>query len=257
VKIVNPSFEIITPKESFLNASKILEIAGRVCYKSEGMICPGSDTKFLTKLLSLEHESVIEHFSVTVKFVCDRGVTHELVRHRIASFSQESTRYCNYTKDKFDGHISLIHPKGLSPYQIIRREEHFWKVQEIYDREISEGVRPEIARGLLPNALKTEIVVTANLREWRHIFKLRASPKAHPQIRELMIPLRLEFQKLVPVIFNNLIEELSIIDRYLLIPPDNKTFIEQDMDVCPEEFHAACDLIGVPRKKSQIYEGRC
>lgn len=204
MRIVKPSFTILTPKAWIEQAAFLIEIAGRTCYKSEDKITDTSAIEFLRKIDKLGHESVIEHFSLSVKFVCDRGVSHEIVRHRLASFSQESTRFCNYCKEKFEGHLQLIHPEGLTDHQRERREAHFWAVQELYDTEIREGVKAQIARGLLPNALKTEIVVTANLREWKWIISKRADHAAHPQMRELMIPLGKELKTLVPVIFDNI-----------------------------------------------------
>ena len=207
MKIVKPSFVIETPQEWFPFATKHLEKACRTCYKSEDKICEGSDIAILKKIMKTNppHESVIEHFAVSVRFICDRGISHELVRHRLASFSQESTRYCNYSKTKFDGSIQIIHPEGLTDAQRERREKHFWETQKIYDQEIKEGVQAQLARGLLPTALKTELVMTANLREWKTIFKQRTAPMAHPQMRELMIPLLAQFKTLIPVIYDDIV----------------------------------------------------
>jgi thymidylate synthase (FAD) len=207
MKIIEPSFEILTPftRESVLASLKLIELAGRTCYKSEGAITCDSASPFVTKIATVfKHESVIEHSLVTVKFVCDRGVSHEIVRHRLAAYSQESTRYCNYTKEKFDGHIVLIHPPGLSDAQKQRREEYFWLVQKLYDAEITEGLSAQLARGILPNALKTEIVMSCNYREWRHVFKMRTSSKAHPQMQQLMRPLLIKFQEVLPELFNDI-----------------------------------------------------
>jgi thymidylate synthase (FAD) len=146
----------------------------------------------------------LDHQYLTVKFIVDRGVSHEIVRHRLAAYAQESTRYCNYSNDKFSGSITLIHSECLTEFQRKRREDYFWKTQELYDLEISEGLTPQIARGILPTALKTEIVVTANLREWRHILKLRTAKTAHPQMREVMIPLLKELKTKIPVIFDDI-----------------------------------------------------
>jgi len=126
----------------------------------------------------------------TVRIVCDRGVSHEIVRHRLVAYSQESTRFCNYAEGCLSSNgITLIHPPGLSAYQLSRRERHFWDTQALYDAEIGEGVKPQIARGVLPTCLKTELYMTCDWREWQHIFKLRDHEKAHPQMRELMEPL--------------------------------------------------------------------
>ena len=155
------------------------------------------------------HESVIEHEKVTVRVICDRGVSHEIVRHRIASYSQESTRYCNYAKDKFDNGVTFIEPcffhEGTINY------EHWlnaMKVAEgIYLELIANGATPQEARSVLPNSLKTEIVITMDLREWRHFFRLRTSLAAHPQMREIAIPMLLEFNKRIPVVFEDIVEE--------------------------------------------------
>ena len=201
MKIIKPSYKILTP----INRKKILKLiesAGRVCYKSEDKITDTSAGPFVEKLCNVnKHHSIIEHAGFSVKFICDRGISHEIVRHRLAAYSQESTRYCNYTKDKFNGDIILIHPKGLSKAQRKRREDHYWDVQRLYDLEISEGLSAQIARGLLPTALKTELIMTCNLREWKHVFSLRTSPSAHPQIVELMTPLFKAVSKKLPEIF--------------------------------------------------------
>jgi thymidylate synthase (FAD) len=211
--LTKPSFEIVTNVGlHFLNR---IEEAGRTCYKSEDLITTTSAMEFVKKILKRGHESVIEHCSISVRFIIDRGVSHELVRHRLCAFSQESTRYCNYK-----GGVTFVIP----PWVNIRPEEYvettfsplhrqytpaeiYWFNQLIgaeksYLKLLSEGWLPQQARSVLPNSLKTEIVVTANLREWRHIFKLRCAPAAHPQMCEVMIPLRDELRKQVPVVFD-------------------------------------------------------
>ncbi len=205
MKIINASYEILT----LVNHDEILkklELIGRVCYKSEDQISDNSASGFIKRIIKSGHESVIEHFSISVKFICDRGVSHEIVRHRIASFSQESTRYCNYIKDKFDNQITFIKPcfwnESSQNYEIWR--ETVQTSEKNYFELIRNGAKPEEARSILPNSLKTEIVVTMNLREWRHFFKLRTSSKAHPQMRELTIPLMNELQVLLPEIFFDL-----------------------------------------------------
>lgn len=182
MKIVEQSADLmfITP-----NACELIEAAGRTCYKSEGKSTPGSAAPFCASLIKRGHLSVLEHGTATFRFVCDRGVTHELVRHRLASYSQESTRYCNY--GSMSGEISVIEPPGLSDVQ-----KHTWQVamrfaESNYLAMLSAGSSPQIARSVLPTCLKTEIVVTANFREWLKIIELRTSPKAHPQIRELIL----------------------------------------------------------------------
>jgi len=207
MRIVEQSFEVLSPftREDAIRTLEIIELAGRTCYKSEGAICEGSASKFVAKLANVyKHESVLEHSSVTVRFVTDRGVSHEIVRHRIAAYSQESTRFCKYSNDsKFPNGITLIHPKELNAEQRARREAHFWLVQALYDQELSEGLSPSIARGVLPTALKTELVMTCNLREWLHVFRMRVSPQAHPQMRELMQALQYGFHLYMPELFNS------------------------------------------------------
>ena len=198
--IVEPSFSIETPGDFFTHMQERIEKIGRTCYKSEDKITSSSAAEFIKKIISAGHESVIEHEGFSVRFICDRGVTHELVRHRLCAHSQESTRYCNYSTSK-NKDIQLIHPPGLTDEQKTRRETHFWNIQTLYEQEISEGLSPQIARGILPTALKTEIVTTANLREWRCILKQRTSKGAHPQIRELMIPLQEKLHGILPLIF--------------------------------------------------------
>ena len=206
MKIIKPSVEILddlNPEEIL----KKLELCGRVCYKSEDKITPESATKFISSLVKRGHESVIEHFSFSVRFICDRGVTHEMVRHRIASFSQESTRYCNYAKGDFNGEIIVIEPIFLEPgtegYEI-------WKngclqAEDNYFKMLNYGCTPQEARALLPNSLKTEIIMTANLREWRHFLKLRTSPAAHPQIREVADMLLTELNFILPSLFDDIL----------------------------------------------------
>lgn len=217
--LVKPSFTILTP----INANDILkriEAAGRTCYKSEDRITEDSAIKFVKAILTRNHESVIEHESLSVRFICDRGVTHEIVRHRLASYSQESTRYINYEKK---GAAFVIPPwVQLDPCEVTdvddevrtlmasnRRADATWLLamhdaEESYNELLNDGWKPEQARSVLPNSLKTEIVMTANLREWRHFFKLRTSSAAHPQMREVAQPLLDELRSKIPVIFDNL-----------------------------------------------------
>ncbi len=211
MKIISPGFEILTP----VNGEEILkaiEQAGRVCYKSEGQITEGSAEKFVAGVIKRGHEAVLEHQSITVKFIVDRGVSHEIVRHRLAAYCQESTRYCNYGKDGFGNEITVILPcffdtgMGTASNSMVYEE---WKIAceraEIsYLKLLEWGATPQEARSVLPNSLKTEVVMTANLREWRHFFKLRTAQAAHPQMREVAIPLLREFQRLIPVVFDDI-----------------------------------------------------
>ncbi len=182
-----------------------LERYARTCYKSKGLITPESARKFVARLIKKGHESTIEHEKVTVKIYCDRGVTHEIVRHRIGSYSQESTRYCNYSGSG----IEVIHPlfflQGSEQYQIW--EKAMLACEEAYNKLIALGAKPQEARCVLPNSLKTEIVVTYNLREWRHFFRLRCAKDAHPQMREVAVSLLRTMKKIIPVIFEDIPEE--------------------------------------------------
>lgn len=239
MKIIEPTFEILDHNNLLRN----IELAGRTCYKSEDKMGEGSDERLIEKLKSLKHESVFEHGVISVKFVTDRGVTHELVRHRLAAFSQESTRYCNYSKDKFGNEITVINPFFFDPMEERRHvrlplisfkdEAKFGGGREI---EIEDGIgvemnsldiwlisclvaewgyntlieqfgkKPQEARSVLPNSLKTEIVVTANVREWRHILRMRTSHEAHPQIRQIMVPLAHTLASRWPILFGDFSE---------------------------------------------------
>jgi thymidylate synthase (FAD) len=208
MNIIEPSFEIITS----LDGERILaniERIGRVCYKSENKITADSSRRFIAGILKSGHESVIEHESITVRFICDRGVSHEIVRHRLASFSQESTRYCNYSKAKFGKELTLIRPFFWKddPEKYAVWQDTMQCIENNYNKLIEMGAKPEEARSILPNSLKTEIVVTMNLREWRHFFSLRADAHAHPQMRELAVPLLKQFQQKIPVIFDTTLKE--------------------------------------------------
>lgn len=208
MKIIDPGFEIYNLKDGEQILREI-ELIGRVCYKSEDRITIDSARDFVSKLIKSGHESVIEHEKISIKIICDRGVSHEIVRHRIASYSQESTRYCNYFKEKFGKELTLIKPfywkDDIDKYNVWM--ETMQKIEDSYNALISMGAKPEEARCILPNSLKTEIVVTMNLREWRHFFKLRTSKRAHPQMREITIPLLCELKKLVPTVFDDIIPE--------------------------------------------------
>ena len=217
--LVKPSFLILSIMHvdndgSGTDALKLIELAGRTCYKSEDRITEDSSIKFVEKINDLGHESVLEHSAMTVKFICDRGVSHELVRHRLCSFSQESTRYCNYKSEvTFVIPPWLDLPEGEVKYGSIKRpsknHEDLWvftmeECENTYIQLLNNGWSPQQARSVLSNSLKTEIVVTTNFREWKHIFKLRTSKATHPQMREIMIPLLNECKKLIPVIFDNI-----------------------------------------------------
>lgn len=187
-----------------------IERAGRTCYKSEDKISPSSSAKFVENIIRIGHESVIEHEKITVRIICDRGVSHEIVRHRIASYSQESTRYCNYSNNKFGHQIAVIEPFFWNKNnEADKRKYKIWEkamlaTEKAYLELIDAGATPQEARSVLPNSLKTEIVVTMNIREWRHFFKLRTSKAAHPQMREIACPLLDSFKKHIPIIFDDI-----------------------------------------------------
>ena len=186
MKVIEPKVEFI----SVIDGKAILkqiEQCGRVCYKSEDNIAAGTAEKFVANIIKRGHEAVLEHFSFSVKFTCDRGVSHEIVRHRVASYCQESTRYCNYSNDKFGSEITVIKPLYLEPGTL---GYHAWfmacqTAEGAYFDLLDWGCSPQEARAVLPNSLKTEIIMTANLREYRHFFKLRCAKAAHPQMREV------------------------------------------------------------------------
>lgn len=186
MKIIQPSAEFITPIDSDY-IFKTLETIGRTAYQSFDKDPDGSKAKeFVINIIDRGHESVIEHISLTAKFIVDRGVSHELVRHRIASFTQESTRYCNYANDKFGNELTFI---DIRPF-MTKEEADLWEdsmfiAEKDYTYLIDHGCSPQIARSVLPNSLKTEVIMTANLREWRHFFKLRCSKAAHPQMQQV------------------------------------------------------------------------
>ena len=201
MKIISPDFAFVDS----INGNAILkklEAAGRTCYKSENKMTEDSAANFVRNLIKRGHESVLEHVSITVRIITDRGISHEIVRHRLASYSQESTRYCNY-KDK---EIEFVLPYDIDPETKIF---DYWKLscqasETDYKVLISEGVAPQTARSVLPNCLKTELVMTCNLREWRHFFKMRCAPGAHPDMKYLATIMLHDFQEKIPVVFDDI-----------------------------------------------------
>jgi len=199
-----------------------IEEAGRTCYKSEDKITEASAVPFVRRILKSGHESVIEHESLSVRFICDRGVTHEIVRHRLAAFSQESTRYCDYGGKYIHPQVTFIIPPWIKiiPGEYYTEQDvpidghsgYYWawamlNAERMYATLRQHEWSPQQARSVLPNALKTEIVMTANIREWRHVLKLRTSKAAHPQMQELMQPLLTELKSALPVFFEDINEE--------------------------------------------------
>jgi thymidylate synthase (FAD) len=219
IKIIKASFEIVRPFPS--DSCELLERIGRTCYKSEDKITPGSAEKFVRMIIKNGHHSVLEHISCSVKFIIDRGISHELVRHRLCAFSQESTRYCGYRDEfvlikpswlpdrlcgEYDSYKSFFPQENGSDTETLEIYNWFSACAQgfvMYKQQIKLGEIPGQARSVLPNSLKTEIVCTTNLREWRHILTLRCSEKAHEQMREVMLPLLEYFYTDQPILFED------------------------------------------------------
>ncbi len=198
MQIVQPSIEFswMTP-----DPLKVIERHGRIAYKSEDKITADSAPKFVKKMLDMKpeaHESVIEHASMSYIVTCDRGVSHEIVRHRLFSYTQESTRYCNYGGE---AGIRVIEPPQLTSIASVEWRLHMETSEQSY-KALLKTQSPQIARSVLPNSLKTEIGMTANFREWRHFFKLRTAPQAHPQMREIALMILHDAVYRVNVVFD-------------------------------------------------------
>jgi len=179
-------FQVI-PLHGTEKAYEVIELAARSCYQSKHKIGPGTAENFCRTLIKNKHFAMIEHAYQSFEFIVDRGVSHEMVRHRLASYAQESTRYCNYSKDKFGGEITIIKPLyQFTQEQLRRREALYRMIEDHYILETSEGVPPEIARDVLPHSLKVSIVMTCNFREWRQVLELRTAKPAHPYIKHVM-----------------------------------------------------------------------
>lgn len=237
MRIIEPSFEIIGALPEEILLSKI-EKAARICYKSEDHIKYGSAERLIKKLIKSGHHSVLEHVSISVNIICDRGVSHELVRHRLASYSQESTRYANYSKKKFGGEITVIKPlffkTSSAAYSTWRHA--MWLAEESYLDLIACEATAQEARTVLPNSLKTEIFTTANVRQWRHIFDLRSSvnnKKSHPQMREIIDMIRKEFVRRWPVLFKAPADEKPFEYAPGLSEFNNKDDFATDDAFCP------------------------
>lgn len=246
MKTIKAGYEILTPITG--DELIMIEIAGRTCYKSkdhqelvklftlsEDLDPEGkreareSAKKFVKMLIDRKHEAMLEHSSLTIKFICDHGVSHELVRHRLASFGQESTRYCNYAGDKFGNELTFIEPlffferveremtnKEYNDYILKQKawENAMMMAEKEYMFLIEHGATPQEARSVLPNSIKTEVVMTANYREWRHFFKLRAAREtgpAHPQMEEITKPLLKELHERIPIVFDDIYYQMDVI----------------------------------------------
>lgn len=210
MKLIKPGYEILTAIDG-LAELKTIERAARTCYKSESAITDDGESakKLVRRLIDSGHEAMLEHSFLSVKFTVDRGVTHELVRHRLCSFAQESTRYCNYSGERFGKSVKFIIPHFFADkleamnawtYACAKAEEAYFELLEL-------GATPQEARTVLPNSTAAEIVVSGNFREWRHILKLRTAKDAHPQMREVMRPLGAELKRRIPVIFDDCVME--------------------------------------------------
>lgn len=214
MKIIKPDVFVINCQGLGIDALKNIENAGRTCYKSEDKITENSCQQFVQNMINRDHTAMLEFADATVRIICDRGVTHEIVRHRLFSFAQESTRYCNYAKrDDLGNELTFIEPcfwqgdaDGL--------KHGAWRSamalsEQYYLDLIAKGASPQEARSVLPNSLKTEIVVKGNMREWRHFFKLRCAKAAHPQMREIALIALRELHNSVPIIFDDLFQQFK------------------------------------------------
>lgn len=213
MKIIKPSVEILT-QQSGIEMLKQIELAARTCYKTESSTTDTSYINFVQMLINKGHEAMIEFGWVMARFICDRGVLAELSRHRLFSLAVESTRYCSYAKDKFNNELTFIEPcfwnieNDEYPYPHILKRDIWEKSMESAEKNylalINDGATPQEARSVLPNSLKTEIVIAGNLREWKHMFQLRTSKYAHPQIKEVADMALEQFRAKIPLIFDKL-----------------------------------------------------
>ena len=211
MRIVKPEWRIAALTEADpTRLMKHLEAMGRICYQSGDLANETSYEQFLRNIIKRGHEAVLEHASVTAVVICDRGVSHEIVRHRIASYCQESTRYCNYSKGKFGEEITVVEPLFFEPgsynYQIWERACD--KAESAYFDMLLQGATPQEARSVLPNSLKTQIAITMNIREWRHFFRLRCAPAAHPQMIEVAKLGLIEMHEYFPCLFEDVYKEV-------------------------------------------------
>lgn len=202
MKIIEPELHI--QKYDGIQIMKNIEKACRTCYRSEDKITEDSYKKLITNCITRGHESVLEHEKITIQMICDIGVYKDLTRHRIASFSIESTRYCNYSKDKFSSELKFIEPVNIDKESDLYA---YWqntmkRIEMNYIHMADAKATPDQMRMILPHSTAAQVTMTANIREWKHILTLRASKHTHPSIQQLMIPLLLDFKKQMPEIFN-------------------------------------------------------
>lgn len=209
MKVIQPDVQILDELDYKQILNKI-SMRGRVCYKSTHV--DENAEKFVAGLIARGHESALEHVSFSVLFVCDRAVSHEIVRHRIASYSQESTRYCNYSQDRFGNGITVVYP-AFHSQEKSSIVDSIWtaaclQAEDYYFKMLASGATAQEARSVLPNSLKTELVMTANIREWRHFLKLRTVPAAHPDMRKVAVMLLKKLQSQLPVFFADIKTDL-------------------------------------------------
>lgn len=209
MNIIEPSTSLV----GFIDGVAMLkniEIAKRICYQSDDKITEDSYLQSVKDLVARKHEAMLEHASVSVMFTVDRGVANEITRHRVASFAQSSTRYCNFSQDKFGNEITVIRPLFFQEGTVAYDEwkESCERAESAYFSLLSLGMKPEQARDVLPLSTMTKLMMTANLREWRHFFKLRAcgtTGKPHPQMLQVAVPLLGDFKRRIAVAFDDLI----------------------------------------------------
>jgi len=210
MKIIKPHVKevIFHIPEGYDSIEKWLEKVGRICYKSENKITEQSASKFIKMLKINKHLSILEHVIVSAKIIADRGCSHELVRHRIASFAQESTRYCNYFKKKFGTEITVIQQPDLNDEEFKIWQQAMLDAEKHYFDLIKLGTKPEIARSVLPIALKAEIIITTNLREWIWIFEMRCSEFSHPIIKNICFSIFNSLNSKLPSIYDDQKEKI-------------------------------------------------
>lgn len=210
MKVIEPSVELI-PQVPAADLLRSLERFGRTCYKSESRISEDSAEEFVRRIVARGHGAVLEHGVISARFICDRGVSHELVRHRLSSYCQESTRYCNYSKQVFGNEITVIKPLFFAPGSAAWDTWYngCLAAEKAYFDLLACGCTAQEARAVLPHSLKTEVVMTANITEWRYVTKLRTSQAAHPQMREIMIPLLDKLTEYAPALFQDIKEGLN------------------------------------------------
>ena len=208
MRIIEPSYEILT-KIDGKQVLQHIEYCARTCYQSYNKQTDDSCYQFVKMIMGRNHESCLEHYSFSVKFIVDRGVHNEIVRHRIASYSAESSRYCNYSNDKFGNEITFIRPFFFKEDNLgyFAWKEACQTAERMYMDLLQLGSKPEEARSVLPMSIKTETVMTTNLREWRHFLKMRTTKFCHPQMRQITIPLLNELKSLIPIVFDDIVVE--------------------------------------------------